>query len=259
MHADMTENEALMTVTLTIPTQLVQKHAEKIFLGNGISITNFNIFSKTVYDRGYCDRIISLNETIIMEKIPTICSKYNFVPDTTINQLAQSNDTYPIRTIGATVRLSRKLGSQHIIHIKYGESDNDKAMVSFSISSFVLYFHISMYLGYVTQLLHYSMLQLQLFDTYSNLFSSMEQQLHKGKFSLMLLRKITNKIDVKERIFCTTQATFVIELRTNIVHDLKKLTCCTNVVRIHLQFHPHFAHTNFLHQFFAFFIFLLCS
>jgi hypothetical protein len=34
------------TTTLTIPTQLVQKHAEKIFLGNGISITNFNILPK---------------------------------------------------------------------------------------------------------------------------------------------------------------------------------------------------------------------
>ena len=35
------------TVTLTIPTQLVQKHAENIFPGNGISITNFNILEKT--------------------------------------------------------------------------------------------------------------------------------------------------------------------------------------------------------------------
>jgi hypothetical protein len=149
----------------------------------------------------------------------------------------------------------RKLGPQHILHIKYGESDNDKAMVSFSISSFVLYFHMSMYLGYVTQLLHCSMLQLQLFDTYSNLFSSMEQQLHKGKFPLMLFKNITKKRDVKERIFRTTQATFVIELRTNIVQDLTKLTSSTTIVHIHLQFHPHFAHANFLHQFSAVFLF----
>jgi hypothetical protein len=124
-------------------------------------------------------------------------------------------------------------------------------MVPFSISSFVLYFHMSMYLGYVTQLLHCSMLRLQLFDTYSNLFSSMEQQLHKGKFPLILFKNITKKRDVKEMIFRTTQATFVTELRTNIVPDLKKLTISTTVVRIHLQFHPHFAHTNFLHQFSA--------
>jgi hypothetical protein len=147
MRADMTDKEAMMTVTLTIPTQLVQKHAEKILSGNGISITNFNIFPKTVYDRGDCDRIISLNETSVVEKIPVVCSTYRFVPDATINQLAQSSDIYPIGTIGATVTLARKLGSQHILHIKDGESDNDKAMVPLSISSFVLYFCMCMYLG----------------------------------------------------------------------------------------------------------------
>jgi hypothetical protein len=58
MHAEMTDKEVLMTVTLTIPTQLIHKHAEKILPGNGISITNFNIFPKTVYDHGDCDWII---------------------------------------------------------------------------------------------------------------------------------------------------------------------------------------------------------
>ena len=88
MSDEMTDNEALMTITLTIPTQLVQKHAEKILLCNGISITNFNILPKTVYDHGDCDRIISLNETCIVENIPVVCSKYHFILDATINQLA---------------------------------------------------------------------------------------------------------------------------------------------------------------------------
>jgi hypothetical protein len=81
MHVDMTYKEAMMTVTLTIPTQLVQKYAEKILPGNGISITNFNILPKTVYDCGDCNQIISLNETSIVEKIPTVYSKYRFVSD----------------------------------------------------------------------------------------------------------------------------------------------------------------------------------
>jgi hypothetical protein len=123
------------------------------------------------------------------------------------------------------------------------------AMVSFSISIFVLSFHMSMYLGYVTQLLHCSMLQLQLFDTYSNLFSSMEQQLHKGKFPIMLFKNIIKKRNVKERIVRTTQATFVTKLRTDIVQDIKKLTCLIIVVYMHLQFHPHFSQTNCLHHF----------
>jgi hypothetical protein len=92
------------------------------------------------------------------------------------------------------------------------------------------------------------MLQLQLFDTYSNLFSSMEQQFHNRQFPLMLLKNITNKRDVKERIFRTTQETFVTELRAGIVQDLKKLTSSTTFVHIHLQIYPHFAHTNSLHQ-----------
>jgi len=115
-----------------------------------------------------------------------------------------------------------------------------------------------MYLGYVTQILHCSMLKLQLFDTYGNLFSSMEQQLHKGQFPLsMLFKNITKKRDVKEMIFRTSQATFVTELRTYIVQDFKKLTRSTTVVRIHLQFHPHFSHTNCLHQFSASFFFVV--
>jgi hypothetical protein len=92
------------------------------------------------------------------------------------------------------------------------------------------------------------MLQLQLFDTYSDLFSSMEQQLHKGKVPLMLFKNITKKRDVRERIFWTTQATFVIELQADIVHDMKKLASSTTVVRIHPQIHPHFACRNRLQQ-----------
>ena len=38
------------TVTLPIPTQLVQKHVENIFPDNRISITNYNILAKTSLD-----------------------------------------------------------------------------------------------------------------------------------------------------------------------------------------------------------------
>jgi hypothetical protein len=146
MHADMIDKEAMMKVTLTVPPQLVQKHAEKILPRNGISITNVNIFPKTVYDCGDCDRIISLNKTNLVEKILVVCSGYHFIPYSTINQLAQSIDIYPIKTIGAVVTLARKFGSQHILHIKYGESDNNKEMVPLFIFSFVLYFRMCMYL-----------------------------------------------------------------------------------------------------------------
>jgi hypothetical protein len=137
----------MMTVTLIVPPQLVQKHIEKILSGNGISITNFNIFPKAVYDHGDCDRIISLNEKSIVETSLVVCSEYCFILDSTINQLAQSTDIYPIKMIGTVVTLARKLGLQHILHIKDGESDNDKEMVPLFIFSFVLYFRMCMYVG----------------------------------------------------------------------------------------------------------------
>jgi hypothetical protein len=79
----------------------------------------------------------------------------------------------------------------------------------------------------------------------------MEQQFHKGQIPLMLFKNITKKRDVRERIFWTTQETFVTELRADIVQDLKKLVSSTTVLRIHPQNHPHFAYTNSLHQIYA--------
>ena len=85
------------------------------------------------------------------------------------------------------------------------------------------------------------MVQIHLFNTYADLFSSMEQQLHKGKFPLILFKNITKKRDVREWIFHTTQATFVTKLRIDIVQDLKKLTSSTTVVCIHIHLQQQFA------------------
>ena len=46
MRANMTDKEAMMTVTQNVPSQLVHKHAEKILQHNGISITNLMYFPK---------------------------------------------------------------------------------------------------------------------------------------------------------------------------------------------------------------------
>jgi hypothetical protein len=81
-----------------------------------------------------------------VEKKFVVCSEYCFASDSTIIQLAQSINIYPIRTISTVVTLARKLGSQHILHIKDGESDIDKAIVPLFIFSFVLYFRMCMYL-----------------------------------------------------------------------------------------------------------------
>ena len=59
----MVDEKGIMIVTVTVPTQLIQCHKQKLVAGNSIRITNFKIMPKTNYDRGDCDRIISLNET----------------------------------------------------------------------------------------------------------------------------------------------------------------------------------------------------
>ena len=76
----------------------------------------------------------------------------------------------------------------------------------------------------------------------------MEQQLHRGKIPLMLLKNITKKKDVRETIFRTTHSMFVTELRADTIKDLEKLASSTIVVRIHLQNHPRFSYRNSLQQ-----------
>jgi hypothetical protein len=53
----------------------------------------------------------------------------------------------------------------------------------------------------------------------------------------MLFKNITKKRDVKEKVFRATQPTFITDLRTYIVDDLKKLTCSRTVVSIHRHWH----------------------
>jgi hypothetical protein len=129
LRADMTDENGMLTVTLTVPAHLIQRHEHKILPGSGISITHFKILPKTNYDRGDCDQIISLDESSLVETLSPICKEYTFIPNTTIRQFADNIDMYPIGTIGAVVTLARKIGLQYTLHIKDGNTDNDKAMV----------------------------------------------------------------------------------------------------------------------------------
>ena len=76
------------------------------------------------------------------------------------------------------------------------------------------------------------MFQLQLFETYEHFVTSIEQQLQNREFPMLLFKNITKRKDVKEKIFCTTQSTFIIVLRTDAAQSLKKITSSTNVVSI---------------------------
>jgi hypothetical protein len=83
-----------------------------------------------------------------------------------------------------------------------------------------------------------------LFETFAPFFSSIEEQLQKGKFPIILFKNITKRRDIKERVFRTTQSTFMTALRTEAVEDLKKISRSTNVVSVHVKLHLHTSYTQ---------------
>jgi hypothetical protein len=85
LRADMTDENGMMTVTLTVHAHLIQRHEEKILPGSGISIASFKILPKTNYDRGDCDRVISLDESSLVDCL-------QFVKNTTSYQTHQLNN-----------------------------------------------------------------------------------------------------------------------------------------------------------------------
>ena len=73
-----------------------------------------------------------------------------------------------------------------------------------------------------------------MFETYEHFFSSMEQQLQTGKFPIMLFKNITKRRGIKEKVFRTTQSTFITPLKAEDVEDLEKITRSTILVSIHI-------------------------
>jgi len=133
LRADLTDAQGMMTITLTVPAHLVERHEQQILQGNSISITNFKILPKTVYDRGDCDKIILLNESSIIQNVPEVCKEYRFIPNTTIRQFASKKEMYPIGTIAAAVTLAKRVGLHYVLHIKDGDNENDNATVCICI------------------------------------------------------------------------------------------------------------------------------
>jgi hypothetical protein len=60
----------------------------------------------------------------------------------------------------------------------------------------------------------------------------------------MLFKNITKRRDIKEKVFHTTQSTFITTIRTEAVEDLKKITRSTNVVSIHVELHLQTSYTQ---------------
>ena len=57
------DDKGWMNITFSIPIHLIEWHEQKIIQGRSISITNFIILPKTIYDRGNNDKIFfSMNQ-----------------------------------------------------------------------------------------------------------------------------------------------------------------------------------------------------
>lgn len=61
---------------------------------------------------------------------------------------------------------------------------------------------------------------------------------------MTLFKNIAKKRDLRENILHTTQSTFITELQTDAVHDMKKLINSTTVVSINIHLHPQTSYTK---------------
>ena len=107
-----------------------------------------------------------------------------------------------------------------------------------------MYLHITFC---IFQYITISVLQLQLFDTYEQFFLSMEKQLQKGDFPLILFKNLTKKVNTTETIFRASKSTFMTELNTDALNNLTKLTTSTYAVSIAIimfLLHLHLACNN---------------
>ena len=139
MRSDLTDSKGEMTVTLNVRGSFIQQYEQKLLPGKAVRIKNFKIAPKTNYDHGESDCILVVDHHTTIENITSICQEYYFVPNTTIRRLILSTESYTLGTIGAIVTSAKKLGMQHVLEIKDGNSENDKATVSIFLPMHVVH------------------------------------------------------------------------------------------------------------------------
>jgi hypothetical protein len=127
--AEMTDANGIMTITLTFLAHHIEIHEKNIVPKAGISIKKFKILPKSGYDHGDCNRVISIVESSVIERVSPTCKEHNFIPATTIKQFASNTNMYPIDTIGVFMTLARKVGLQYNLQVKDGNIEDDKAKI----------------------------------------------------------------------------------------------------------------------------------
>lgn len=96
----------------------------------GVRISDFQLEAKSDFERGDCDCIIIVKESTTIEMIPRVCMEYNFIPSSTIRQLLNNPNEYPVGTVGALVVGAKKAGSLTTFDLKDDHGDDDRAQVT---------------------------------------------------------------------------------------------------------------------------------
>lgn len=71
-RSDLTDVEGMMTITLTVPSELTEEHQHKISPGKGVTIKNFQILPKPNYGHGDCDRVLMVNQSSTIHNTPQV-------------------------------------------------------------------------------------------------------------------------------------------------------------------------------------------
>lgn len=75
-RADVTYKKVEMTITLLVPTSLIEQHESNIISNVGVPTKYFEIIPKRKYDSGDCEKTICLNSFISIEKLCPVCAWY---------------------------------------------------------------------------------------------------------------------------------------------------------------------------------------
>ena len=129
VHADLTDQYGQMTISVTMENNLIECFATFFSCGASVSISNFVVKQKTVYERGDADVCIHLSANSTVASISVVCHVHRLAPNTTLHGLRSSGSNYVVGSIAAAVAHCHQTSNQYHFTIKDGENTTDTANV----------------------------------------------------------------------------------------------------------------------------------
>jgi len=129
VHVDLTDQYGQMTISVTMANDLIECFATFFSRGASVSISNFVVKQKTVFERGDADVCIHLSANSTVASVPVVCHVRRLAPNTTLHGLRSSDSNYVVGSIAAAVAHCHQTSNQYHFTIKDGENINDTALV----------------------------------------------------------------------------------------------------------------------------------